>query len=55
MKAALSDPAESERRAAAGRKMVCSEFARDIVFDRLERLLARGSNTAATGNFTTVS
>jgi glycosyltransferase involved in cell wall biosynthesis len=55
MKAALSDPAESERRAAAGQKMVCSEFARDIVFERLERLLARGSNTAATGNFTAVS
>jgi glycosyltransferase involved in cell wall biosynthesis len=38
---ALDDPAEAQRRAGAGREMVCRRYERRIVFDRLTDVLTR--------------
>lgn len=45
----LDNPNEAARRAAAGRKMVCDRYERQIVFKQLEKLLSRHAE-AETGN-----
>jgi glycosyltransferase involved in cell wall biosynthesis len=45
IEAALDDPAEAARRAAAGRKMVCAIYDQQIVFDQLERMTWQGGES----------
>ena len=42
IEAALDDPTEAARRAAAGRKMVCAIYDQQIVFDQLEKMTWQG-------------
>lgn len=42
IRAALSDPAEAARRAAAGRRLVIAEYEKQLVFGRLEEVLRPG-------------
>jgi glycosyltransferase involved in cell wall biosynthesis len=42
---ALDNPAEAARRAVAGRAMVCDKYEREFVFQQLENLLARTSES----------